>query len=69
MIEKKRPDLLALSTALYDLSVSCDLLSKAEMSQFGAPGRVKDGNNLKPLGMTHWKDFEYVNEMSTREIF
>ena len=36
MIEK--PDALTLFSTFYDLSVSCDLFSKAEMRQFGASG-------------------------------
>ena len=35
MTEKPRIDLLTLSSSFYDLSVSCNLLSKAEMRQFG----------------------------------
>ena len=38
MIQKPRPDLLTLSTTFYDLSVSCNIFSKAEMRQFGASG-------------------------------
>ena len=35
MIGKPRPDLLTLSTTFYDLSVSRNLFSKAEIRQFG----------------------------------
>ena len=38
MIEEPRPDLVTLSTALYDLSVSRNLFSKAEMRLFCALG-------------------------------
>ena len=38
MIEKPRPDFLTLSTTFYDLSVSRNLFSKAEMRQFGTSG-------------------------------
>ena len=38
MIEKWTPDLLTLSTIFYAASVSRNLFSKAEMSQFGASG-------------------------------
>ena len=59
MIQKPRPDLLTLSTTFYDLSVSCNLFSKAEMRQFGALGtqgltythRVK-GSSFR---VTNWR--------------
>ena len=35
---KPRPDLLTVSTTFYDLSVSRNRFSKAEMRQFGASG-------------------------------
>ena len=38
MIEKPRPDLLTLSAIFYELSDLYNLLSKAEMRQFGASG-------------------------------
>ena len=38
MIEKVRPGFLRLSTILYNLSVSRNLVSKAEMSKFGSSG-------------------------------
>ena len=38
MIETSRPDLLTLSTTFYDLSLSHNLFSKAEVRQFGASG-------------------------------
>ena len=38
IIEKLRPDLLTLFTTFYDLSVSRDLFSKAEIRQFGESG-------------------------------
>ena len=42
--EKTTPDLLTPSTTFYDVSVSCNIFSKAEMRQFGASGnhRIKD---------------------------
>ena len=38
MIEKRTPDLLTPSTIFYDVLVSCNRFSKAEMRQFGAAG-------------------------------
>ena len=38
MIEKPQPDLLTLSTTFYELSVSRNLFSKAEIRQFGESG-------------------------------
>ena len=38
MIERRRPDVLTLSAIFYDLSLSRDLLSKAEIREFGAAG-------------------------------
>ena len=38
MIEQTWRDLLTPSTTLYDLSISRNLVSKAEMWQFGAAG-------------------------------
>ena len=38
MIEKPWPNILTLSTILYDFSVSRNLFSMAEMPQFGAAG-------------------------------
>ena len=38
MIEKRRPDVLTLSTTFYDLLVSRKLFSKAEIRQFGVAG-------------------------------
>ena len=38
MIEKPKPDVLTLSTAFYDLSVSRNLFAKVEMPQFSASG-------------------------------
>ena len=40
MIGKPRPDLLTLSTTFYDLAVSRNPLSKAEMRQFDVSGTV-----------------------------
>ena len=36
IIAKPPPDVVTLSTTFYDLSVSHNLFSKAEMGQFGA---------------------------------
>ena len=44
MIEKTWPDLLALFTTFYDLSVWRSLYSKAEMRQFGASAYEIVGN-------------------------
>ena len=38
MIAKKAPDVLTFYKTLYDLSVSRNLSSKAEVRQFGAAG-------------------------------
>ena len=38
ILKRTHFDILAQSTTLYDLSVSCNLFSKAEMRQFGAAG-------------------------------
>ena len=38
MIEKLLPDVLTLSTTLYDLSVSRNLSYKAKIRQFGVSG-------------------------------
>ena len=38
MKEKRTPDLLTSTTTFYDVSVSCNRVSKTEMCQFGASG-------------------------------
>ena len=38
MIEKRRPDVLTLFKTFYDLSVSRNIFSKAEMRLFGVSG-------------------------------
>ena len=58
MIEKPRPDLLTLSTTFYDVSVLCNLFSKAEMRQFGASGT--DGLISKNFGMMFLCYFMYI---------
>ena len=63
MIEKPRPDLLTLSKTLYDLSVSRNLFSKAEMRQFGASG--SDGFipavGSWPSAATHYEKIDTTN--------
>ena len=57
MIEKPRPVLLTQPTEFYDLSVSRNLFSKAEMRQFGASGteglRIIIGSS-RPGQKEHW---------------
>ena len=67
MIEKLRPDVLTLSPIFYDLSVSLNLFSKAEMRQFGANGKqpisygpYETTNNMKSLlkGQTRRRGYD-----------
>ena len=41
IIEKRTADLLTPSTTFYDVSVACNLFTKAEMRQFGASGNTR----------------------------
>ena len=41
MIEKRRPDVLTLSTTFYDFSVSRNLFLMVETRQFGASGNQR----------------------------
>ena len=58
MIEKLLPDLLTLSTTFKDLSVSCNLASKAKISQFGASGNR--GVNINGICLYLFR-FAWVN--------
>ena len=46
MKEKPRTDVLTLSTTFYDHSVSCNILSKAEMRHFGA-SEIEELNSIE----------------------
>ena len=61
MIEQWTPDLLTLSTTFYDLSVSCDLFSNAEMRQFGASGTEVLKGAKKP-NLVLWERKETLGE-------
>ena len=41
MIRKSRPDLLAIPSTFYDVSVSCNIFFKAKMRQFVASGNQR----------------------------
>ena len=54
MIEKRWPDVLTLSKTFYDLSVSRNLPSMAEMRRFGASG----GDGLSPRSLGRGPNFD-----------
>ena len=60
MIETLRPDVLTQSTLFQDVSVSCNLFSKAEIRQFGAARteRLKGDSRYTDLTLIA---FSYVN--------
>ena len=60
MIEKPRPDLLTLSTTFYNLSVSRNLFSKAEMRLgLGASG-------TEGLSLSYYWEFIFIDDFFKR---
>ena len=63
MLEKLWRDLLTLSTTFYDLSVSRNLFSKADMRQFGAS--VTDGLNSE-FSLLIFKHFQISSDIKSQ---
>ena len=60
--KKPQLDLLTLSMAFYNLSVSCNLFSQAEMRQFGANAYETVGNRrVKCSCKSHERAFNHAN--------